>query len=428
MIVAVKEKEKSLRKIAQMPITKTKKLNISPAQEIKVLRNVVEITNSGLDLNAILKNVVGIVNDMTKADSVFIYLFDERRKNLVLMASKTPHKKELGKVNLKAGEGITGWVAKENEQVAIKKNAYQDPRFKNFDVLPEDQYEAFLSVPIVKKGKAIGVINVQHQKAHEYAQNTINLISLIAKQVSGAIGNARLYEEAKQKALQFDSLSKVSQSITSQNYLDEILDLIVVVTAEMLNSKICSIMILDPKGKELIIKAAQSLSESYKKKPNVKVNASISGEVIKRRKPIAIYDVRKEKNYSYRDLAVKEHLTSLLSVPMAVKDKAIGIINVYTKDPHIFTEEETDMLQMVANQAAVAIEHTQLIEETLKAKEALETRKIVERAKGILMRLNGLSEDAAYRLIHKKSMDSCRSMKEIAESILLMDEFQTVGK
>ncbi len=407
-----------------MPTTKIKKLNISQAQEIKVLRNVVEITNSGLDLKVILKDVVEVVNDMTKADSVFIYLFDERRKHLVLMASKTPHKEELGKVNLKAGEGITGWVAKESEPVAIKKNAYQDSRFKSFDVLPEDRYEAFLSGPIIGKGKAIGVINVQHKKSHEYAENTINLISLIAKQISGAIGNARLYEEAKQKALQFDRLSKVSQLITSHNYLDEILDLIVVVAAEMLNSKICSIMILDQKGKEFIIKATQSLSEDYKKKPNVKVNASISGDVIIGRKPITIYDVRKEKKYSYRDLAVKENLTSLLSVPMVVKDKAIGIINVYTKNPHVFTEEEIGMLQMVANQAAVAIEHTQLIEETLKAKEALETRKIVERAKGILMRLNDLSEDAAYRLIHKKSMDSCRPMKEIAESILLMDEFQ----
>lgn len=411
-----------------MPTVKTKTLKISQAQEIKVLRKVVEITNSGLDLKVILKDVVNIVNDMTKADSVFIYLFDENRKYLVLMASKTPHKKELGTINLKAGEGITGWVAKENELVSIKKNAYQDSRFKNFDVLPEDKYEAFLSVPIVGKGKAIGVINIQHKKAHEYAANITNLISLIAKQISGAIGNARLYEEAKQKALQFDSLSKVSQSITSQNYLDEILDLIVVVTAEMLNSKICSIMILDPKGRELIIKATQSLSEVYKKKPNVKVNASISGEVIKNRQPIAIYDVRKEKKYGYKDIAIKEHLTSLLSVPMVVKDKAIGIINVYTKEPHVFIAEEIDMLQMVANQAAVAIEHTQLIEETLKAKEALETRKIVERAKGILMKLNNLSEDAAYRLIHKKSMDSCRSMKEIAESILLMDEFQSVKK
>ncbi|MEI8013097.1 MAG: ANTAR domain-containing protein, partial [Candidatus Omnitrophota bacterium] len=86
--------------------------------------------------------------------------------------------------------------------------------------------------------------------------------------------------------------------------------------------------------------------------------------------------------------------------------------------------DEIGVFQMVANQAAVAVENTKLMEESLKAKEALETRKQVERAKGVLMKMQNISEDEAYRLIHKKSMDSCRSMKEIADSILLMADFQ----
>ncbi len=408
--------------VFQNPNAKRQKL--SQSQEVKFLRKIVDITSSVLDLDWILKEVVKIVTDVMTADSVFVYLFDEKKDTLVLMASKTPHKKELGKIILKAGEGITGWVAKENKLVAIKKNAYKDPRFKGFDVLPEDRYEAFLSVPINYQGKAIGVVNVQHKHSHEYAASTVNLIHTIAKQIGGVIENARLYAETKKKAAQFDSLIKVSHSISSERYLDEILNLIVVVTAEMLNSKICSIMLLDEKKEELAIKATQSLSEEYKKKPNIKVNNSLSGEVIKLRKPMTVYDVRKEERYRYRDLAVREDLTSMLSVPMIVKEKVIGIINVYTKNPHHFTQDEIDALQMVANQAAVAVENTKLMEETLKAKEALETRKLIERAKGILMRMNGLSEEAAYRLIHKKSMDSCRSMKDIAESVMLMDELQ----
>ena len=406
----------------------SKKLNISPSQEIQILRRIVEITNSELDLNLILNEVVKIVNDMTVADSVFIYLFDEYKQNLVLMASKTPHKKELGHVALKTGEGITGWVAKESKPVAIANNAYKDKRFKNFDVLPEDQYEAFLSVPILCKQKAIGVINVQHKKPHEYAAGTINLISIIAKQVGGVIENAQLYEDTKKKALQFDSLIKVSQSITSEDYLDEILNLIVVVTAEMLNSKICSIMLLDKNKKELVMSATQSLSDEYKKKPNLKVDESVSGEVLKSKKPMFIEDVNHSEKYQYKDLAKKEKLSSMLAVPMIVKDEAIGVITIYTKETHHFTDEEIGVLQMVANQAAVAVENTKLVEEALKAKEALETRKIVERAKGVLMRMNKLSEESAYRVIHKKSMDSCRTMKEIAESILLMDELQRNGK
>lgn len=402
--------------------------NINRSQELTILRKIVEITNSEPDLSMTLHEVVQVVNDMTKADSVFVYLFDEKKENLVLMASKTPHKKELGKINLRVGEGVAGWVVRENKPVAIEKNAYNDPRFKYFDVLPEDKYEALLSIPIDYKQKPIGVVNIQHKKSHEYAPATMNLISIIAKQMGGVIEHARLYEETRTKALQFDSLAKVSRSITSEGYLDEILNLIVVVTAEMLNSKICSIMILNEEKNELVIRATQSLSEDYRKKPNVKVGSSISGEVLRSQKPLAIYDVREESRYGFRDLARKEGLTSMLSVPMVVREKAIGIINIYMKTPHHFTKEETDVLQMVANQAAVAIENTKLMEEAMKAREALETRKFIERAKGILMRLGKLSEEDAHKLIHKKSMDSCRSMKDIAESIILMDDFQKSTK
>ena len=405
--------------------TPRNKLKVSQAEEIRFLRHIVDITSSDLDLDRILQEIVKIVNEITDADSIFIYLFDEQKKNLVLRASKTPHKKELGKINLKIGEGITGWVAKENKPVAIKKQAYQDSRFKGFNVLPEDRYEAFLSAPVVYKGKAIGVINVQHRKPHAYSVNTVNLMQTIAKQVGGVIEHARLFEETRKKVAQIDSLMKVSDTIRSSRYLDEILSLIVVITAEMLNSKVCSIMLLDERGEELVIKATQSLNEAYRRKPNLRVNASLSGEVIKTKEPIVVFDVRQEEKYYYRDLAVKEGLTSMLAVPMIVKGRAIGVINVYTKEPYNFTDEEIGVLQLVANQAAVAVENTKLMEETLKAKDALETRKVIERAKGILMRMNNLSEEAAYRLIHKKSMDSCRTMKDIAESIILLDELQT---
>jgi signal transduction protein with GAF and PtsI domain len=400
------------------------KPGISQEEELNILRRIVDITSADIDLTRILKEIVKIVNDMMMADSVFIYLFDEKKMYLTLRASKTPHKKELGAIRLKAGEGITGWVAEQNEPVAITRNAYQDTRFKNFDVLPEDRYEAFLSVPIIYKGRAIGVINVQHKMPHDYPSDSISLLVMIAKQVGGVIEHARLYEETKKKAMQFDSLVRVSESITSLSYLDEILNLIVVVTANMLNSKICSIMLLDEKKKEdLVIRATQSLSEEYRRKPNVPLGKSLLGQVIKTKKPMIFDDVRQEERYVYRELAVKENLTSMVAVPMIVKQKAIGLINIYTKEPHHFTEEEVSVLQVVANQVAVAVENTKLVEEALKAKEALETRKVIERAKGILMRMNNLGEQAAYRMIHKKSMDTCRSMKEIAESIILMDEF-----
>ena len=104
---------------------------------------------------------------------------------------------------------------------------------------------------------------------------------------------------------------------------------------------------------------------------------------------------------------------------MMIKERVIGVINLYTSKEHLFNEEEVKVLQTISNQAAVVIENTKLMEEALDARESLKVRKLVEKAKGILMREFGMTEYQAYRNIHQKSMNSRKSMKEVAEAIIL---------
>jgi signal transduction protein with GAF and PtsI domain len=392
---------------------------LKEGSQLEILRKIVQIISCGLDLNEVLKETVGLVAHFIKGDSCFIYLFDKEKRELILSASKNLRQKILGKVSLKLGEGITGWVAKERRVVAIDRNAGEDPRFKFFHNVPEDKYQAFLSVPVVYRGELVGVINVRHKQPHQYTKNEIALLSTIAQQVGGAIENARLYEETKRKAMQIETLSKISETVVSEKYLEEILQLIVTMTAEMMGSKICSLMLLDEKRQELTIRATQSLSEEYRRKPNIKLGESVSGQVIMQKKPIAVLDVTEEKKYMYPDLAKREGLCSLLSVPMMAKGKAIGVINCYTSREHIFSEEEIRILQAIADQAAIAIENTRLMEDFMNMKEALETRKLIERARGVLMKEFGIPEDKAYNMIHRKSMDTCRPIRSIAEAIIL---------
>lgn len=224
---------------------------------------------------------------------------------------------------------------------------------------------------------------------------------------------------------QIEALSKISNAIISDLYIEDILRLIVMVTAEIMKSKICSLMLLDSKRQEIVIRATQSMSEEYNKKPAIKVGEGIVGKVIVQKKPITVLDVTQEKEYKYRDIAAKEGLKSLLCVPMIVKGKAIGAINCYTQQPHKFSQTEINILTAVANQAAVAIENTELLVKTKVIQEELEVRKIVEKAKGILMKEQGLSEEEAFRKIQKHSMDSRRSMREIAEAIILTSQIKS---
>ncbi len=224
------------------------------------------------------------------------------------------------------------------------------------------------------------------------------------------------------KAHAFDLLYEISRAISSNRYLEEILLLIVGMTAQLMGSKICSLMLLDEEKQELVIKATQSLSENYRTKPPVKVGESVSGRAVQKKEPIKVLDVSQDKDYKYPEIARAEGLKSLLSVPMMIKNRVIGVLNCYTTSEHEFAADEIRVLVGVANQAAVAIENTNFLAEKIIAVEALETRKRVERAKGILIRRHKMSEPEAYRMLQKQSMEKRHSLKEIAEAIIVSEE------
>jgi signal transduction protein with GAF and PtsI domain len=393
-------------------------------REVDVLHRISDSISNQLDLEAVLKHIVEVVVESTKADSCLLYLLSDSQDELILRASKNPHPKLIGRITIGLGEGITGWVAQERTRVVIPSNASDDPRFKFFHNLPEDRHQAFVSVPIMAKKEVVGVINVQHKRPKRYRPDEIALLSTIANQVGGAIENARLYDQMKRKALQVETLSLVSETVASNRLIEDVLQLLVTMIAQMMNSKICSIMLLDEASGELRIEATQSLSEQYRRKPNIKIGQSISGRAVKDRRPIIVADVTKERDYMYPDMAKKEGLCSMVSVPMMVREKAMGVINSYTSVPHVFTSEEVKLLQAIANQAAIAIEHTTLIEKSFEMQEALAVRKLLERAKGYLMRSKKLTEEEAFKLIQRQSMDLRKSMREIAEAVLLAGEIE----
>ncbi|MDD5069530.1 MAG: GAF domain-containing protein [Candidatus Omnitrophica bacterium] len=221
-----------------------------------------------------------------------------------------------------------------------------------------------------------------------------------------------------------DALGKISNAITSDIYLEDMLKLIVTLTANVMKAKICALWLLDHKTKELRIRATQAMSKEYLKERSIKLGEGIVGMVAKDKKTIVIADVLENNQYKEKDLAKKEGLVSMISVPMLVKKRVIGVINCYTTSAYSFSKGDKDLLQTVASQAAVAIENTELMVKTKVIQEELETRKKVEKAKGLLMKERSLNENEAYNLIRKSSMDKRLSMKDIAEAIILASEIK----
>jgi signal transduction protein with GAF and PtsI domain len=138
----------------------------------------------------VLTRVVDFASALVKCDSCLIYVLES--DELVLRASKNPHPEAVDRLKVRVGQGITGWVAEHQEPVAIAEKAALDPRFQFFHELPEDSYEAFLSVPLMCRGRVVGVINLQHRQHHVYRRREIRLMSTIGFLVGAEIEMARL--------------------------------------------------------------------------------------------------------------------------------------------------------------------------------------------------------------------------------------------
>ena len=221
---------------------------------------------------------------------------------------------------------------------------------------------------------------------------------------------------------QLEVLYQISRALVGKQDLDAILQQVVTMTAELVGSKICSLMLLNGKKNELIIKATQSLSTAYRDKPPIKVGQSVSGRVLEKKQAIQVTDVTKDPRYGYPEIAKQEGLKSLLSVPLLLSDRVIGVLNCYTEEEKAFSKEEIQLVQTIANQAAIVIEHVRVVSEEAEARLALETKRAVDGAKRVLMKRRKMSEEEAHRFIQKSSMDRNKPQKEIAEAILIADE------
>ena len=168
----------------------------TPTSEIEFLHEIGSRFAAADSLHSVLNRVVHFVATVVQCDSCFVYVLEN--EELVLRASKNPHADVVDRLRLRVGQGLTGWVAEHRQPIAIPLHAFEDPRFQVFNELPEDHYEAFLSVPVLCRGRLVAVINLQHRDPHEHSWNEIQLVSTVGFLVGAEIELARLESENSQ--------------------------------------------------------------------------------------------------------------------------------------------------------------------------------------------------------------------------------------
>ncbi|HBG20289.1 MAG TPA: histidine kinase [Desulfobulbaceae bacterium] len=221
------------------------------------------------------------------------------------------------------------------------------------------------------------------------------------------------------------ALMDIGQAITSELFLEDLFKLIVMVTARVTGVEICSLWLVDETENPPVIrlKATQAIDREYVKDRVLRMHEGVVGYVASTQRPLVIDNVLANERFKEKEMAAKLGLVSMVGVPlMGREDKVMGVLNCFTAKPHVFSETDINMLTAVASQAAVAIHNTELIIRTRVIEQELKSRKVIERAKEILMHRRQMNGEDAYRWIQKRSMDTRKSMQDVAEAIVLSDE------
>jgi GAF domain-containing protein len=323
------------------------------------LREIAQALSAAWDLDTTLDLIARRTNHVMGTDSCSIYLLEPDGEILRLRASTRLARESLGRASLRIGEGLTGWAAREGKPVAVRE-AKLDPRFKLLPETNEEGLKSLLAVPLTNRGRVIGAMNVQTSEFHDFSGDEEELLMLIGDLAAGALDRAILYDTMNRRLEELTTLAKVSQTVTSPMVPGEMLELVAEMTAQTMGVEVCSLQLIDEERGELVMRAAWSRNQTYRRRPPLRIDEGVMGEVIRTRKPVTVEDVRSDPRYQHKEMAREEGLVSMLAVPLIVREKAIGVMTCYTARPVVFTLQQTALLSTLANQTALAIENARL--------------------------------------------------------------------
>jgi GAF domain-containing protein len=269
-------------------------------------------------------------------------------------------------MQLRVGRGITGWVARTGRPARVS-DVRADARY----VMLQPAVRSELAVPLAVEGEVRGVVNVDSERPDAFSAADQELLEALAVQAAKVIHTTWLYEQLRLKARLFESLANVSRAINSTLHLDEALQAVTREACQLMGGKMSSLLMLDDTREWLDLRASFGAGRAYLKKPRLAVAESLLGMVMRRKKPTQVEDVQTSARYAHADVARREGLMSLLSVPLLFGGEAIGALSVYTGARHVFSNEEVRILSALAELSAIAIEKARLYERIVDVEEQL---------------------------------------------------------
>ena len=333
------------------------------------LAEVGRLLTSTLEPREVLNLLVKAAVDLTGASSGSLLLRDADSRLLNLEASRGyPASERVKLLSLRLGEGITGWVGQHGRSLLVP-DVRRDPRYVEVD----RSIRSELAVPLMLKREVIGVINVNATRVGAFDEEDVRILEGLAAQSAAVVQGARLLDAARRRSRALQTLFNVGQLVAGSLELDVVLRQVAASTARLLKTQVTSIMLLSDDGEELILRAVHGGGRDYAARGAIRVDRSYVGRAVRQRRAVTAMDVREVHGYSSPELARRQGLVALLTVPLVSRDRVLGVINAYKRTRHRWTSEEVALLRSLADLSAVAIENATLHEGQLRLEQALRT-------------------------------------------------------
>jgi signal transduction protein with GAF and PtsI domain len=344
----------------------TEPSSITRPQALAALREMVRSLSGAWDLDSTLDLIARKTTDAMQVDSCTIYLLDPDGESLRLQASTGLSPRALGRSTLRVGEGMTGYAVAHNMPVYALE-ARQSPYFKWVEEAEEAGFSSLLAVPLVMEEQTIGALNVQTIAPHAFSDDEIEVLSLIGDLAASTLTRAQLYDRQRRQIAELRTLAEVSETVTSPLYLDEMLEIVSEMAAQIMDAAVCHVYLLDEADATLHRRSGKNGRSAAA--PRFPLAGGLIGRVAAGGAPLYVPDIQQATALEDRDIALSAGLVSLLAVPLSVRDRVIGVLSCYTAAPRQFSDEERTLLLTLANQTALAIENAQLITNTAVVRE-----------------------------------------------------------
>jgi sigma-B regulation protein RsbU (phosphoserine phosphatase) len=332
------------------------------AELLDFLLEVARVTAETLDLDKLLDNVASIVKEVVPYDLFAILLWSERTQGLSIRHSIGHREEVVRSLTVPLNEGITGRAAATRTPILVD-DVTQDPHYLN----ALDAVRSELAVPMLARGKLVGVIDLQSTRLKAYTEQDRSLIRLIAARVGASIENARLYRRVDRQNRTLRTLSGLAQEFSSILDLDELLSKIAAAVRTLMAYDAFSIYLVD--AEKRVLKHRFSVRYDQRAQiDNIPLGKGITGAAAESRQAVRVLDTGADPRY----IAAYPGIRSELAAPLVVHDRAVGVLDVESERMAYFTEDHQRTLMLLASQIASSVENARLYEEVAAREQRME--------------------------------------------------------